>query len=98
MPSRTAVRPQVFISHTDAQDADARAFRAKLSKALKVGGFDPVLDDELLHPGDEWRRKLLVLMLGCHAGLILISKKALEGEGRPWMQFETTVLVMLRVR
>jgi hypothetical protein len=92
------MKPQVFISHTDGEDPDAQAFRALLSRGLADAGFDPVLDQERNELGDLWRRQLLVWMLGCHAGLILLTKKAIEGTGTPWMQFETTVLVMLRTR
>jgi TIR domain len=86
--------PEVFISHTDSQDADARAFRTKLAKGLKTKGYEPVLDEQRLELGDAWRRQLMIWMLGCHAGLILVSKKTLKGT--PWMHFEAAVLVMRR--
>lgn len=92
------MKPQVFISHTDGEDADAGAFRKLLANGLRDSDFEPVLDQERNELGDAWRRQLLVWMLGCHAGLILLTKKAIEGAGTPWMQFEATVLVMLRTR
>jgi hypothetical protein len=70
-----AERPQIFVSHTDSQDAAAIAFRSDLFDGLRAAGFDP--------------------LLGCHAGLILVSERALEPPpaGSAYMQYETTLLV-----
>lgn len=92
------MKPRVFVSHTDGEDVAAREFRSELSRGLEEKGFDVLLDEERLELDDAWRRQLLVWLLDCHAGVILVSEKALAGNGTPWMQFEATVLVMRRVR
>src|SRR3954447_18372721 len=88
------MRPRIFISHTDGDDNAARVMRERLAGELSRHGFEVLLDEQRLELGDGWRRELYVMMLSCHAGLILVSERALAGT--PWMQFEASVLVMLR--
>jgi hypothetical protein len=85
---------QIFLSHTDSQDAAAIRWRKRLSRGLQRQGFQVLLDEERLPLGDAWRRQLYVWILGCDAGVILVSEKALDGTD--WMRLEASMLVMLR--
>ena len=92
------MKPRVFISHTDAEDLDSRDFREALRSRLEASGFDPFLDERENKVGDEWRRTVLLELLNSHAGVILLTPKAITGEGTDWMRFETNVLGMLRAQ
>jgi hypothetical protein len=89
------MRPKVFVSHTDGTDAEARKFRAKLKRGLERRGFEVLLDEQRLELGDAWRRQLYLWLLGSHAGVIIVSQRALEGSSE-WMRFEASWLRALR--
>jgi hypothetical protein len=94
-----AERPLIFVSHTDRQDSDAEAFRSELYEGLEAAGFDLFLDERSLELGEAWARDIMVRLLGCHAGLILVSERALKPPpaGSAYMQYETTLLVGRRM-
>ena len=92
-------RPLIFVSHTDRKDSDAEAFRSELYDGLEAAGFDLYLDERSLELGEAWARDIMVRLLGCHAGLILVSERALKPPpaGSAYMQYETTLLVGRRM-
>ena len=94
-----AERPLIFVSHTDRKDSDAEAFRSELYDGLEAAGFDLYLDERSLELGEAWARDIMVRLLGCHAGLILVSERALKPPpaGSAYMQYETTLLVGRRM-
>jgi len=83
-------RPIVFISHSARQDPDALDYLKKISTTLKASGFDVLVDQERLKPGQQWRSYLDLWMAHCHAAVILLSKKALRES--KWVLKEATIL------
>ena len=91
-PGAAAVnfRPIIFISHSARQDPVALDYLKKITAALKASGFDVLVDQDRLKPGQEWRSYLDLWMAHCHAAVILLSEKAL-GESK-WVLKEATIL------
>src|SRR5450759_683056 len=83
-------RPIVFISHSARQDPVALDYLKKISATLKAGGFDVLVDQERLKPGQEWRSYLDLWMAHCHSAVILLSEKALAES--KWVLKEATIL------
>lgn len=70
-------RPRVFISHS-AKEPDTRAALTELVEALRVSGFEPVVDYERLRTGELWWEALSLELRTAHAVVVLISPSALD--------------------
>lgn len=70
-------RPRVFISHS-AKEPDTRAALTELVEALRVTGFEPVVDYERLRNGELWWDALSLELRTAHAVMVLISPSGLD--------------------
>jgi hypothetical protein len=83
------VKPRVFVSHGAGQDEDVWAIVRAIRDALDAGGFRPFVDETRIPPGQEWRPEIEAEIPGCHAGVLVLSERALT---RPWVIAEATLL------
>lgn len=81
----------VFISHGVAkEDAKGIAFLKRLFRSLNSElNLEPFLDMERLEEGYEWRTALHENLARCGAGVLVLSKRAIE---RDWVKKEATIL------
>ncbi len=92
----TAVlKPRVFISHVN-NDPAVEAIWKELRKRLAAGGFDVLIDREILKPGDLWRTEIYSWIGLCDAAVVLVSRQALEAPARVWVARETACLIFRR--
>jgi TIR domain-containing protein len=94
------IKARIFISHSAKDDA-SRQLRDCLYLALESGGYVPLLDQQQLESGDDWRRKLRTWLGLCHAAVVLISPNVIESTqakpiGSPWVYNEAAILVWRR--
>jgi hypothetical protein len=81
--------PQIFINHS-AKDSFAKQVRDGVAKKLsEMKGFDVLLDQDRINPGEAWRAKLYRWLGSCHGAVILFSRDALQSD---WVRTETNIL------
>jgi len=80
---------RIFISHSANSDPAAAAVRDAVSEKLRALGHSPLVDAELIDPGDRWRATLLGWLGSCEAAVVLITSKAADSD---WVRAEATVL------
>ena len=83
-------RPIVFISHSARKDDVPHKCLVTIQAALKKAGFDVLVDETRLKPGQPWRDCLDLWMAHCHAAVLLLSAKALDKS--EWVLKEATIL------
>jgi hypothetical protein len=83
-------RPIVFISHSARHDDVPYSYLRIIEATLKAQGFDVLVDETRLQPGQSWRSSLDLWMAHCHAAIILVSQKALDKS--EWVLKEATIL------
>ena len=97
---------QVFISHSTnigPEDTDEfvhpthRQFLTSLCEKLRAAKdkeekhlFEVYVDHDNLKAGDPWRRRLLEGLGSCHAGIVLLNRKAIERSD--WVHTEASIL------
>ncbi len=98
---------RIFISHSsrlrddEASDPLAQAnwqlLQDTCGELSKVYGdkIEVLVDYQELHPGDEWERRLHVMLADGDAALILFTRRALKESD--WVKIETTILVHRRL-
>ncbi|AGZ40701.1 hypothetical protein AFR_12075 [Actinoplanes friuliensis DSM 7358] len=80
---------RVFVSHSANGDPYAASVRDAVEARLAADGHSPLVDRNLIHPGDRWRATLLNWLGTCDAAVILITDKA---EDSNWVRAECTIL------
>ena len=89
------MQPRIFLSHSSKDLALTKA----MSAALKTPegehpGYEVLLDGECLRAGEEWPAQLNAMMAYAHAGLILLTRAAIN---RPeWVRNEAYILAWRR--
>ena len=86
---------RVFISYSS-RSAEALSVRDALQKSLKEAGYKVFVDRWDVKPGDVWRRKILLALAKCTAGVILFSNDTLKNGRHPWVLYESSVLSFRR--
>lgn len=85
---------RVFISYKRDDPATAPV-REAVAQALKDAGHEPLVDRDILRPGDAWRARLAEHLLDCHGAVVLVSELA---AGSEWVRHEVSVLMARKVR
>jgi hypothetical protein len=87
---------RVFISHSAADSAEggavnvsAHAVRVAVREALKAAGFEVLIDEVELKPGDSWRARINLWLRLCDAAVLIVSPAALQSH---YVAFEANVL------
>lgn len=83
---------RVFISHSATGEPETERLRDELSAALREE-FDVRLDRDNLEPGEMWRSKINSWLGGCHAAVVLLTRKALASA---FVAYEVSVLTYRR--
>jgi TIR domain len=81
MNSTTTEKPKVFISYSHGDSSD---FAKELVEGLKLGGFAPFLDSEDIAYGEDWEKRLDVLIQKADTVVFVVSPEAIKSEG--WNQ------------
>ncbi|WP_432837611.1 toll/interleukin-1 receptor domain-containing protein [Dactylosporangium sp. CA-092794] len=80
---------RIFISHSANGDPFAAGVRDAVADKLRALGHTPLVDAELIHPGDRWRATLLGWLGSCDAAVVLITSRAADSD---WVRAEATIL------
>jgi hypothetical protein len=82
---------RLFVSHS----SSAAGGRERLDGLLEAlgdagqGRLQVLCDRDQIVSGDDWRRRIAIMLHACHGGVILLSKEALESH---WVLAEATFL------
>ncbi|MFE5851810.1 toll/interleukin-1 receptor domain-containing protein [Streptomyces sp. NPDC056500] len=83
----------VFISHSARDDEFAMTVLETIKDGLAAKGFQPLVDQEDIPPGQEWRPEIVHWLARCHAAVVLINEKALKSF---WVRREVNILMWRR--
>ncbi|MFF9175261.1 toll/interleukin-1 receptor domain-containing protein [Streptomyces sp. NPDC014793] len=83
----------VFISHSVRDDAFATAVLARLETRLAEKRHTPLVDQNDIPPGAEWRPHLIDWLARCDAAVVLLNRKALQST---WVRREVNILMWRR--
>lgn len=79
---------KVFVSYS----RDDLKFADQLVEALKLTGFDPIIDRQGISPGEDWRRRLGGLIRDADTIVFVLSPRSAQSEICAWEVEEAVAL------